>query len=548
MRENPLGEIIRIQRLLNKTRLLVACVFIFSVVAHLPYLIPGGPCLRYPSPLPLTIDEGTVLYDSFRITCGEVIYRDFFQFQGPVFYHIYAGLFALTGPSITAARTLNLFITALTATFIALLVSRKLGFLAGAGAAAVHACLLVPTWPYTYPHWLAEAFALVGVYILTTSSGRARRELVGGVFLGLSAATIHSLGLPILAGCMVALATQGIGQRSWRQACLPPLRVFAGASLAVAPFIIYLGALRALDQMWYGMFEWVFTHYPEGQKEAAMQGYGAHLESYIIAHAEVSRPWRDLAVMALRFIKFLPVFAIWGAITQTAQVVIGMRRRLLDYDYPVIAAAAIAGIAPLFLGVTRADIVHIAFVGSFGLCGMALALQPLVIWKPRLHLPAIVLVLVGIVAIGNFSAKTVKTYRSSRAMLDWRGEILRLGMGRWIDINLRPDERIVTAHGGLQYLYIRRAAVGFTFLPHGSPTYYSNDQWQEMGGQIFKARPSVIEVTVEQWLELTKRTPALTELYKIIAFGYKRDSLKTSQNQRSTSDPQERLLLRLSGY
>jgi len=538
-----------IHRLVSKHRLFIIGVFVFAVVAHLPYLFPGGPSPRYTWPLNLAIDEGTVLYDSFRITCGEVIYRDFFQFQGPVFYHIYAGLFAVTGPSVAAARALNLLVTALTATFIALLVARSLGHVAGAGAVAVHACLLVPMWPYAYPHWLAEAFAFAGIYLLATSSGRARRELAGGAFLGLSAATIHSLGLPILATCMAALAMPGIVHRSWRETCVRPLRVFAGALLSVAPFILYLGIRGAFDQMWDAMFEWVFKHYPEGQKDAAMLGYGAYLQSYIITHARVSWPWRDLAVIALRFIKLLPLFAVWGAITATMQAVIDTRRRSLDYGYLVIGIAAIAGTAPLLLGITRVDMVHIAFVGSFGLCGAALALQPLVTWKPRFRLPvAIAWAIVGVLVIANFGAKTIMTYQASRKMQGWRGEILKLGMGSWIDTNLGPDERIVTAHGGLQYLYIRRAAVGFTFLPHGAPRYYSDEQWRKLGGQILKALPPVIEVTVEQWLQLTQRTPELKQLYEIIAFGYKKDSPQASESQRSVSDPWGRLLLRLSRY
>jgi hypothetical protein len=539
----------RIPWLVTKHQLFVVGVFVFAVIVHLPYLVPGGPSPRYTWPLNLAIDEGTVLYDSFRITCGEVIYRDFFQFQGPVFYHIYAGLFAVTGPSIAAARALNMFVTALTATLIALLVARSLGLVAGAGAVAVQACLLVPMWPYAYPHWLAEAFAFAGIYLLATNSGRACRELAGGAFLGLSAATIHSLGLPILATCMAALAMSGMVHGSWRETCVRPLRVFAGALFSVAPFILYLGIRGAFDQMWYAMFEWVFKYYPEGQKGAAMQGYGAYLESYIITHASVSWPWRDLAVIALRFIKLLPLFAVWGAITATMQAVIDARRRSLDYGYLVIGTAAIAGTAPLLLGITRVDMVHIAFVGSFGLCGAALALQPLVTWEPRFRLPvAIAWVFVGILAIANFSAKTVMTYRPSRAMEGWRGEILKLGMGSWIDTHLGPDERIVTAHGGLQYLYIRRAAVGFTFLPHSAPRYYSDEQWRKLGGQILKALPPVIEVTVEQWLQLTQRTPELKQLYEIIAFGYKKDSPQASESQRSASDPWGRLLLRLSRY
>ena len=503
-------------RFFSKRRLFAVCIFVFAVVAHLPYLAPGGPSPRYTWPLKLVCDEGTVLYDSFRITCGEVIYRDFFEFQGPVFYYVHAGLFALTGPSMTAARALNLLVTALTATIIALLVAQSLGPIAGAGAAAVHACLLVPMWPYAYPHWLAEALAFAGIYLLATSSGRARRELAGGAFLGLSAATIQSLGLPILAGCMTALALPGIARSSWREACICPLRVFAGASLSVVPFIFYLGVVGALDQMWYSMFEWVFKNYPEGQKDAAIQGYGAFLESYIIAHARVNWPWRDLAVNALRFIKILPLFTICGAIVVTVQAIIDRWRRSLDYGYLVIGIAAVAGTAPVLLGITRVDLTHIAFVGSFGLCGMAITFSPLVAWKPCFRLPLrIAWAIVGVLIIVNFGAKTIMTYQASRKMQGWRGEVLKLVMARWIDDNVGPDERIVVADmGGLQYLYIRRSSVSFTFVPGNAPKYYSDEQWRKLGEQILKTLPPVIELTEEQWLQVTQRTPELNQLYK----------------------------------
>jgi hypothetical protein len=487
--------------LVNKNRLFVVGVFVFAVVIHLPYLVPGGPSPRYTWPLKLVIDEGTVLYDSFRITCGEVIYRDFFQFQGPVFYYVHAGLFTITGPSVAAARALNLLIT---------------GLVAGAMAAVVHICLLVPMWPYAYPHWLAEALALGGIYLLATSNGRARREIVGGACIGLSAATIQSLGLPILAACMAALAMPGIVHRSWRETCVRPLRVLAGALLSVAPFILYLGMRGAFDQMWYTMFEWVFTHYPEGQKDAAMRGYGAFLESYIITHARVVWPWRDLAVIGLRFINLLPLFAICGGVIVMVQAIIDGWRRSLDYGYLVIGTAAIAGTAPLLLEITRVDVTHIVFVGSFGLCGAAIVLRLLVTWKPRLRLSvAIAWVIIGVLMIANFGAKTVMTYRSSRKMEGWRGEVLKLAMARWIDANVGLKERIVVVDmGGLQYLYIRRSAVGFTFIPGKAPKYFSDEQWRNLGRQILKALPPVIELTGEQWLQVTQRTPELKQLYQ----------------------------------
>jgi hypothetical protein len=480
------------------------------------YLVPGGPSACYPNPLFLVIDEGTVLYDSFRITCGEVIYRDFFQFQGPVFYYLYGGLFAFTGPSIGAARALNLLITAFTATFLALLVTRTLGRVAGVAAAVVHACLLVPMYPYAHPYWLAEALAFVGIYLLVRSRGRSSRELASGVCLGLSAATIQSLGLPIFAACMVALAVPGIAQRSWRQTWVRPLRVLAGASLSISPFIIYLGIVGALDQMWYAMFEWVLNYYTQGQTDAVTQGYGAYLATFLALHRSVGQPWRGLATIGLQLVKFLPVFGVCGVIMVSAQVVINRWRRSFDYGHLVMGSAVIAGTAPLLLGITRVDIAHIAFLGSFGICGVAIALQPLVTWKPRFRLPVtIAWAIIGILVIVNFSAKTVMTYRASREMKGWRGEILKLGMARWIDTNLGPNERIVTAFGGLQYLYIKRCAVGFTFLPFGTPGYYSDEQWRRLGGQILKALPPVIEVTREQWLQVIQRTPELRQRYQL---------------------------------
>jgi hypothetical protein len=364
---------------------------------------------------------------------------------------------------------------------------------------------------------LAEVFALTGIYLLVTNNGQARREIVGGACIGLSAATIQSLGIPILAICMAALAMPGIGHRSRRETFIRPLRVFAGALLSVAPFIIYLGVRGALDQMAFAMFEWVFTHYPEGQKDAAVRGYGAFLESYIIAHARVSWPWRNLAVFGLEFIYLLPLFAISGGLIVLLRAIIDGRRRSLDYDYIIVGSTAIAATIPLLLGITRVDVTHIAFVGSFGLCGAAVALRLLIAWQTHFRLPvAIAWVIIGVLVIANFGAKTAMTYRSSRKLETWKGEVLKLGMARWIDANVDPKERIVVAEmGGLQYLYIRRSAVGFTFIPTGNmPKYFSDEQWQNLGRQILKALPPVIELTEEQWLQVTQRTPELKPLYQ----------------------------------
>jgi hypothetical protein len=188
----------------------------------------------------------------------------------------------------------------------------------------------------------------------------------------------------------------------------------------------------------------------------------------------------------------------------------------LDFDYLVIGTAAIAGTVPLILGITRVDVTHIVFVGSFGLCGAAIALRLLVTWKPRLRLSVVIAwVIIGVLMIANFGAKTVMTYRSSHKMEGWRGEVLKLAMARWIDANVGLKDPIVVAEmGGLQYLYIRRSAVGFTFIPGKTPKYFSDEQWRNLGRQILKTLPPIIELTGEQWLQVTQRTPELEQLYE----------------------------------
>jgi hypothetical protein len=506
-----------IPRHTTEHRLFIAGVFVLAVIAHLFYLAPGGPSLRYTWPLKLVPDEGNVLYDSFRITCGEVIYRDFFQFQGPVFYYVNAGLFAITGPSMTAARGLNILVAAFSPVFIALLVSRSLGLVAGAAAAAVHIFLLFPMWPYAYPHWLAETLALAGIYLLAASSTSPRRQLAGGACLGLSAATIQSLGLPILATCIVTVSIPGILGRSWRMAMVRPSLVFWGALLVISPFVLYLGLADGLGQMCYAMFEWVFKHYAEGQKDAAALGYGAFLGSYIIDHARLARPLRDLAVVALKLMRLFPLLTICGATVAIFRVIFGERKQSPDDASLIIGIAAFSASLPIFLGITRGDLTHLCFIGSFGLCGAAVALSPCITWDPRSRLPlTLAWVLIGTIALANFSAKAVMTYPPSRKMQDWRGEVLKLPTARWIDENVGPGERVVlSSMAGLQYLYIRHSAVPFTFLPPDTiPNYFSERQWQELGERILKSTPPVVEMSQEQWGQVTQRTPELELLYR----------------------------------
>ena len=62
-------------------------------------------------------DEGAYLYGAWRVSLGEVPYRDFFVSQTPLGFYIAAGLFEIFGPTIVAARILS-YICLLGASFL----------------------------------------------------------------------------------------------------------------------------------------------------------------------------------------------------------------------------------------------------------------------------------------------------------------------------------------------------------------------------------------------------------------------------------------------
>jgi hypothetical protein len=73
-------------------------------------------------------DEGAYLYDAWRVSLGEVPYRDFFLSQTPLSFYAVAGLFKVFGPSVWAARALSYLCVLGAAVLVALMSFRFLGF------------------------------------------------------------------------------------------------------------------------------------------------------------------------------------------------------------------------------------------------------------------------------------------------------------------------------------------------------------------------------------------------------------------------------------
>ena len=66
------------------------------------------------------VDTGTQIYTAWRVSAGDVLYRDVAYYNGPLTAYLYGGLFRLTGPSIDAVRWVNLgLIAAMTGLIVA---------------------------------------------------------------------------------------------------------------------------------------------------------------------------------------------------------------------------------------------------------------------------------------------------------------------------------------------------------------------------------------------------------------------------------------------
>jgi hypothetical protein len=490
-------------------------VALAAFLLHLPYLWPGGPNARSPEALKLGRDEATVLADSLRIARGEVMYRDFFEFQGPVFYHVQAGVMAVTGPSIGAARLVHLLISAAATALLAILVARFAGRWAGVGAATVHAALILPMWPYAYPHWTAEALVLGALVIVAREETRPRDDVIAGALLGLAVLTIQSVGLPALVAVIGSRALPGIAARDRRRALVVPARTLAGAAAAIGIVCLYFTARGALDEMWHDLFVWPLDHYEHGNKVA----YGYALDALSKTHDRLSQPWELLGKAGLRLVWLLPIAAAIGALAVAPVALWRAWRKNTDpiaYAPAICAGASLAAVTPVLLGKVNTDITHISFVASFGLVSIAAAAAPAVArWRHARIAAAALFCLLGASTLASYGHKLVRTRAASAKLGSWQGEALDEPQARRLASIVPPGERIVAGNrSGYYYLYVAPPAVSHTYVPHRYDRYLSAEQWQKLADEIATRRPYAMFLGKDQWSELARRRAEIRSMYR----------------------------------
>jgi hypothetical protein len=485
-----------------------ALLFLLLILVHLPYAWPGGPFLHHPRPLTLLVDEGTLLYDGYRTALGEVMYRDFFEFQGPVQYYLLGLLFSWSGPSIGAARVLQIAVWALSALLLALVARRFCGVAASAAVALIHASIYVLALPVTYAHWLAELFVLLAILLLTRRQATPASDVGAGLALGLAVMTIQSMGIPALVAAAGTAALPGLAARSPRAAALRPARILAAAAAVVLAILGCFAAHGAAGDLWYAMFEWPFGNYLPGQNIA----FGFGRDWMIENHARVPSPWLELTRLVTGFIVGLPYLLGAAAAVCGALALVRLRRRQTDFRFVVAVGIALACVSPLALKATRTDITHVAFAGGVTLAGVVAMLEPLRGRSRFTHGVATVL-LCGAAGLGlvHYAYKLVTTWEASRAKSAWSDEVYRLGYSRAIATATAAGDRIVCGvMAGYYYLYVRPSATSYTLIYD----YYTEAQWQQMADQIVENRPRVLVLRRWQLERLEQLRPLIAQRYR----------------------------------
>lgn len=237
-----------------------------------------------------SLDEGIYLQGGHRVLLGQVIYRDFFAFAGPMVYWIGAALEALFGLQIPLLRIEVAIASGLIAIGSFAIAYRLAGLRAGVCAAIFWVALHIDLWNRLEINhrWLSIAFFSAAAVSLFYSNRVGRiHVLLAGAFLSLAAWTTQSFAWPL-----IILAVYFVVARR-----ASAIYFFLGAALAGFVPLIVLASQGALAPMIENL-RWVMTNYADANRVS----YG-----YFFA----SIPLRYLPHMAIS-VTMVPLAAVAG--------------------------------------------------------------------------------------------------------------------------------------------------------------------------------------------------------------------------------------------
>lgn len=210
----------------------------------------------------LLIDFGRELYVPWRLSEGDVLYRDLAYFNGPLSPIWHATLFSFAGTSITTICMSNLLAMAALTLVMYGWITRRYDRLTALTTCLVFMFLfgfahLIVIGNYNfvtpYSHELTHGVILAAmIFVLLTSGETSRKRFVlsgvlwGAVFLGKPEVFLATTAMIVV----LLLGRAGLGRRSWIQSLLDGASLLLSAAIVVGGFALYFSNHMPWQQAW----------------------------------------------------------------------------------------------------------------------------------------------------------------------------------------------------------------------------------------------------------------------------------------------------------
>ena len=500
------------------------CVAIFVAVYRilLPHINPLLPSMR--GPVNFWGDEGTVLYHAERIRQGEVLYRDFFDFQGLFGFLPFTIAFSIAPVSAETGRLTMFVLMAAWGSVTYLTVKAVTAKRWAAVLVALYFPLCVfPTWPYAYQHFIADLWITCAVLFAIYAERDAfeRGWVVAGIFTALGLWTSLSEGgvafASLLASCIVL---RYAGRRPWRIV----LDFAAGFGGVTALYALYLASRGALRAAIHAVLVFPFTSYGENNKTE----YGFDGVRYVTAWLNAGEfeggVVQRLVDMTMKVPKYGVVVSLLVALVLLDRVAYRRHTRRVKrrgIPWPVLSAcvlvASLGALAvPVWGNFTRSDIAHIGAVQQMSVLALTVLWAPiskenLTRWRWR--------VVWGLQAIAGVYVLSIlydtgKFHRANAAQVEPKSLTAAIRAHYncpILEARTRPDDSVVVNYGGWAHLVCgRKSAISFPHLMAGP---YWDEMWPVAAREIVARKPRVLMLTSNDFQRLTRHEPAIAALY-----------------------------------
>jgi hypothetical protein len=378
-------------------------------------------------------DEGDFFYQVWRMSEGEVPYRDFLTSQTPVFLYAGAWVARVLGPSSFALRATSVTMMLLTGLILYATVRRLSGPRAG---------LLTLIVFFLHPHiyqqgrlFMSEAcmlvFSALGLYSFTRAEGHGAGwwYTLSGVAFALSALS-KLFGLLPLVGCLLFLGWELLTDARSRQRSLLGGGLMLGACLGV--MVLMLGGLSLAAP---GLYDALIGHHlQQGEQLGWLQVLDKGLGLFV------------------DYLRHYPLFLVPALFAAVREVLRRGRGAIFAWQVPTVLA---------FLLLSR-ELGHrhlMILLPSLAVL-FALALEPWLVQRRKL-LAAVAVVWIGL-TLGPWLAADVGR---ARQVDTWTGPVVD-----YIQSHTGEDDVIISDYPGLNFFAQRRGTYSSGEISHVTTT------------------------------------------------------------------------------